>query len=116
MDESLQTNQENLESSPRYIEIEVPNDASIFFYKAALRSGLETLEQGKKLLLLAGDEAAASRIHNAIVALTAFVDIVREVEADIIKEFQEKQRVGVPEEVEVGFATHIEGDDKELLK
>ena len=98
------------EPTPRSIEIEVPNDSAIFFYKAGIKAGLEAMEQGKKLLLLAGDEGSAARVGNAISALTAFLDTVREVEADIIKEFQEFQRQAMqpPQGVEVGFAPRIE--------
>ncbi len=96
--------------TPRLIEIEVPNDSAIFFYKAGIKAGLEAMEQGKKLFLLAGDEGSASRVGNAINALTAFLDTVREVEVGIIKEFQEFQKQAMqPQQcVDVGFAPRIE--------
>lgn len=95
----------------RSVEIEVPNDSAIFFYKAGVKAGLEALEQGKKLFAMAGDDASASRIANAINALTAFLDVVREVEADIVKEFQEVHKQ--PQEIEVAFAPRVEPEEKD---
>jgi hypothetical protein len=100
------------EPAPRYVEIEVPNDSAIFFYKAGLKAGIEAMEQNKKFLALAGDEGTSARIGSAITALTAFLDTVREVEADIIQEFQEFQRQSMqqnmPQGMTVGFAPRIE--------
>jgi len=101
------------EPTPRSIEIEVPNDTAIFFYKAGIRIGLEEMERTKRLLVLAGDEGSASRVDNAINALTAFLDTIREVETDIIKEFQEfQQQTGQSRSVDVAFAPHIEPEDE----
>jgi hypothetical protein len=44
MDTTQNTTQ--FEPTPRSIEIEVPNDSAIFFYKAGIKAGLEAMEQG----------------------------------------------------------------------
>jgi len=105
------------EPTPRSIEIEVPNDTAIFFYKAGIKVGLEELERTKRLLILAGDEAAASKMGNAINALTTFLNTVREVEVDIIKEFQEFQhQIAQSQNVDVAFAPRIESEDNDDLR
>ena len=92
--------------SPQIVEIEVPNDGAIFFYKAGVRAGLEAMEQGKRLFVLAGDEATVAKIADAINALTSFLEAVREVEGDIIQGLHAPQAT----QVDAGFAPHTEDE------
>ncbi len=99
------------EPAPRYIEIEVPNDSSLFFYKAGIKAGLEAMEQNKRFIALAGDEVTATRIGHAIMAMTTLLETVKEVEVDLVQEYQEFQRQHMSPGMTVGFAPRIEVPD-----
>jgi len=97
------------EPSPRFVEIELPNDSSICFYKAGIKAGLEAMEHGKRLFVLAGDDSSVVDVENAINALTGFLNVVRKVEVDIVTEFQKYHtQTNSPENVDVDFAPQIE--------
>lgn len=82
-------NNEMFTPTPKIIEVEVPNDAAIFYYKGGIKAAIEQMQGAEHMLLLGGDGDAGGRMTNAITAMKAFLDAVELVASAVIEEYDQ---------------------------
>lgn len=108
--------------TPKIIEVEVPNDAAIFYYKGGIKAAIEQMQGAEHVLLLGGDGDAGGRMTNAITAMKAFLDAVELVASAVIEEYDQweasqqntRQRGRkVKESPAVAFVPRLQADDED---
>jgi len=75
--------------TPKIIEVEVPNDAAIFYYKGGIKAAIEQMQGAEHVLLLGGDGDAGGRMTSAIAAMRAFLDAVELAASAVIEEYDQ---------------------------
>jgi hypothetical protein len=105
---------------PLVIQLEIPGDASIFFFEGGIKTAVEEMERTRKFLENSNDANSVEKMNSALSSMQALLDITRQAKSDIIQRAQQTMMAQAMAQakaaqegdaVQANFAPRVEPDE-----
>lgn len=107
---------------PLVIQLEIPGDASIFFFEGGIKTAVEEMERTRKFLENSNDANSVEKMNSALSSMQALLDITRQAKSDIIQRAQQTMMAQAMAQakaaqegdaVQANFAPRVETEEDE---
>jgi len=92
---SIQTENNEIELTPKSVEIPIPPGPPLYYMQAAIKLGIEHLMQTRKFMELASNTEAVSNITDSMVCMIGLSESLDEIAVENMKEYQAQHTSGL---------------------